>query len=917
MRLNYQLQRVCGSVYGNGNVIFDPKGNLVISPVGNRLTVFDLLSQSSFVLPSENRKNVACVAVSHNGLFLVVVDVDGHGILMNLPRRLVLHRFNFKRTVYDIKFSPDDDLFAVTHGRGCQVWKTPGGTHTFAPLTLTRTLGGHSDDVTCLSWSPDSQSLIMGGRDLTARVYYRVRSKHMSMTVLSGHRDRIIGAFFSKDGNEAYTVARDGGVFTWAHEPGVSDPSSSSGSSSSGNGKGKGKEKAKWVLLEREFLWDPQTVVSCVDFSQQTGLMVVGFSNGVFGLYEMPGNTKLAQLSVSNQSLTSVCINSTGEWLALGCSETRQMLVWEWKSETYVLKQQGHLHGLSVVDYSMDGIHLASGGEDGKVKLWNSKSGFCFATFTEHRAPVTGVKFAGTGTSRVVISSSLDGTVRAHDLLRYRCFRTLTSPEPAQFSCLAVDGSGEVVCAGSLDPFSIFVWSLQTGQLVDMLAGHEGPITSLAFAPGTAVLASGSWDGTLKMWDVYKNTCVDTMEHGCDVLALCFRPDGKEICTATTNGSLVVWDAESGNQVTSIDGRRDIRGGRLSTDMTTAENSSRSKYFTCVAYTADGHFVLAGGLSKYLCIYSVASGSLVRKFQLSYNRSLDGVLDMLRSDRLVDGIAVDATEIDSDDEQRPAQAARQSSGQGGNFGLRTVKPAIMSSAVSFSGSGREWAAATSQGLQVYGLDQLTFSPVALDEAITPQSIYRQLQQQEYSKAVNGALVLGTSERKVLEVALESVPEDSVDLVIKSIHLPLLKDLLRFIADQLSKSKHVGWYLTWTWQLLLIHGPKFRRETSEYMESFRALTRSITGIQKDVLRISDDSTYQLAFLLSQMEEPPTDVARDLSGNIIIAPHTGTGAAAEDGGLGEWFGPLPTTGEKLEDEEEFTAEDFGGMSSNWQE
>jgi len=891
-------------VYGNGNVLFDPTGNLVVSPVGNRLTVFDLLSQTSYVLPSESRKDIACVTISHNGLFLIMVDVDGHGIFMNLPRRVVLQRFNFKRTVYDIKFSPDDEMFAATHGRGAQLWKTPGGTHTFAPLTLKRTLAGHSDDVTCLSWSPDSQSIIMGGRDLSARVYYRVRSKHMSMTVLSGHRDRIVGAFFSKEGDEAFTVARDGGLFTWSFDSPVEADEAEDGQ----------RRKGKWSLKEREFLWDPNTIVSAVDFSQQTGLMVVGFSNGVFGLYEMPGNTKLAQLSVSNQSLTSVTINSTGEWLALGCKETHQMLVWEWKSETYVLKQQGHLHGLSVVDYSPDGVYVASGGEDGKVKLWNSKSGFCFATFSEHRAPVTGVKFAGTGASRVLLSSSLDGTVRAHDLLRYRCFRTLTSPEPAQFSCLAVDESGEVVCAGSMDPFNVYVWSLQTGQLVDMLCGHEGPVTSLAFAPGTAVLASGSWDGTLKMWDVYKNSCVDTMEHGCDVLALCFRPDGREICTATTNGSLVVWDAENGNQVTSIDGRRDIRGGRMTTEATTAENSARSKYFTCVAYTADGQFLLAGGLSKYLCIYSVAAGTLVRKFQLSHNRSLEGTIDMLRSDRLVDGIAIDATEIESDDEERPAQAGQSASARGANFGLRTVKPSIMSAAVSFSGSGREWAAATSQGLQIYGLDHVQFSPVALDEAVTPQAVYAQLQRQEFSKALNGALVMGSSERALLAVVMESVPASSLDLVVKSVHLPLLKDLLRFLADQIGKSAHVGWYLKWAWQVLLIHGPALQRETSEYMESFRALTRAVSAVQKDVLRMSDDSSYQLDFLLGQMADPGADVMRDAAGEIIIGPDTGTGAADEDGGLGEWFGRKPTATDADVDED--AVPDWAGMSSNWE-
>jgi periodic tryptophan protein 2 len=52
--------------------------------------------------------------------------------------------------------------------------------------------------------------------------------------------------------------------------------------------------------------------------------------------------------------------------------------------------------------------------------------------------------------------------------------RTLTSPTSVQFSSLTADLSGEIVCARSQDPFQIYVWSLQTGKLREILSGHEG-----------------------------------------------------------------------------------------------------------------------------------------------------------------------------------------------------------------------------------------------------------------------------------------------------------------------------------------------------------------------------------------------------------------------------------------------------------
>ena len=78
----------------------------------------------------------------------------------------------------------------------------------------------------------------------------------------------------------------------------------------------------------------------------------------------------------------------------------------------------------------------------------------------------------------------------------------------------------------------------------------------------------------------------------------------------------------------------------MSTDKVSSANASRSKYFSTVTYTADGQCVLAAGLSKFACIYSIASGALVKKFQLSFNRSLEGIVDHVRSDMVVDGIAL-------------------------------------------------------------------------------------------------------------------------------------------------------------------------------------------------------------------------------------------------------------------------------------
>ena len=195
---------MCGSVYSNGNILFTNDGNSVISPVGNQLNVFDLVEQTSRTLSFENKKNIKRCALSHNGQFLITVDIEGHAMFINYPKQVVLHRFHFKRKVYDIKFSPNNEFFAVTFGNNVQIWKSPSVQREFCPLTLKRTIGGHYDDTTCIDWSSDSACIAIGSKDLSVRVYMNIRSKYMTKFVLAGHRTKIVGVFFSEKEEKIY-----------------------------------------------------------------------------------------------------------------------------------------------------------------------------------------------------------------------------------------------------------------------------------------------------------------------------------------------------------------------------------------------------------------------------------------------------------------------------------------------------------------------------------------------------------------------------------------------------------------------------------------------------------------------------------------------------------------------------------------
>lgn len=100
------------------------------------------------------------------------------------------------------------------------------------------------------------------------------------------------------------------------------------------------------------------------------------------------------------------------------------------------------------------------------------------------------------------------------------------------------------------------MWSIRTGDLLDVLCGHTGPISCLCFSPSTdTFLVSGSWDYSVRVWDIFaKNLPCETLTQGSDqITSLDVSASGKEICIATLSGHVMIFDKEEGNLRTTLD----------------------------------------------------------------------------------------------------------------------------------------------------------------------------------------------------------------------------------------------------------------------------------------------------------------------------------------------------------------------------
>lgn len=134
------------------------------------------------------------------------MDEDGHAILTNFPRQLALHYFSFQAAVTALAFSPSGRYLAVGIGRFVQVWHAPSTpdinsdeAFQFSPFILHKVHAGHHDFVRHLEWSSDSRFFLSASKDLTSRIWSLNPEKDFASTVLSGHRESLLGAWFSSD----------------------------------------------------------------------------------------------------------------------------------------------------------------------------------------------------------------------------------------------------------------------------------------------------------------------------------------------------------------------------------------------------------------------------------------------------------------------------------------------------------------------------------------------------------------------------------------------------------------------------------------------------------------------------------------------------------------------------------------------
>ncbi|KAL0481146.1 transducin (beta)-like 1 [Acrasis kona] len=267
-------------------------------------------------------------------------------------------------------------------------------------------------------------------------------------------------------------------------------------------------------------------------------------------------------------------------------------------SSSEMISPAGSSKDVTTLDWSGDGSMLATGSYDGKARIWNSE-GSLLCTLDKHKGPIFSLKWNKKGD--YLLSGSVDNTAIIWDVSNGEVkqqFRNHTAPT------LDVDWRNDVSFATCSTDKMIYVCKLGDQRPMRVFQGHEDEVNAIRWDPSGNLLASCSDDFTAKIWSMKHDQCLhDFREHTKEIYTIKWSPTGQGtrysnsdvvLASASFDATIKIWDVNVGKCLYSLIKHKDP--------------------VYSVAFSPNGEYLASGSYDRSLHIWSVKDGKLIKTF---------------------------------------------------------------------------------------------------------------------------------------------------------------------------------------------------------------------------------------------------------------------------------------------------------------
>ena len=422
-------------------------------------------------------------------------------------------------SVNAMAFSSDGVTLATgAYGRGSiDLW----GART---LNHWQTLGSHGEVnyVNSVVFSADGKTLASAGGDNNIKFWDAVTGVYLR--TFTGHTSDVLGVSFNPNGNRIASVSSTEIRFWNANTgklihtlTGWTRSISSIALSPDGSTLAIGRRVATVQLMD-------------VSTGKQTRRMLT---------WDIPANASIPR---SLAYVRSVAFSPNGTILASDGYDGSPIYLWDAATGAHKRTFNGHKNKrVNCLSFSPDGTILASGGYDDTIHLWDVNTGRHTRTI-ETYDPVRSVSFSPDGQTLVSASfGQFNGGIYIFHVPTGRRLKTLVNWNGYYRTYSVAFSPDSSIIVGTVNN-EIRFYDPRSGERMRTLTGHTADVRFVAFSPDGKTLVSVG-DQEIRLWDVDTGEHTDTFwGHTDTVMGVLFSPDGQTLASGSWDGTVLLWN---------------------------------------------------------------------------------------------------------------------------------------------------------------------------------------------------------------------------------------------------------------------------------------------------------------------------------------------------------------------------------------
>ncbi|MDJ0508825.1 MAG: hypothetical protein QNJ64_06195 [Crocosphaera sp.] len=257
-------------------------------------------------------------------------------------------------------------------------------------------------------------------------------------------------------------------------------------------------------------------------------------------------------------NVISVAFSPDGKWLAIGDTNA-QIYLWRIGESRPILHHiiDSNNFWVRAIAFSPDSKIISSGGEDGNIHLWEVETRRTIAIFSGHLDRIRALSYSANG--QLLASSSDDRTVRIWDFNRKELITILTKHQD-KVRWVIFHPYKDTLISASQDN-QICLWDVNTSgaKLITLFRLKENKnnlLRAIAVSPDGEILASGTDDGMLSLWNLETGQFKQSLSHNHNdwIISLAFSPNGDQIASASEDTTICISDVKTGKHLHTLRG---------------------------------------------------------------------------------------------------------------------------------------------------------------------------------------------------------------------------------------------------------------------------------------------------------------------------------------------------------------------------